>query len=176
MAQAKGSRMSGDNPDWFCVARLGASHGVRGDLKVEALTEDAQTLRSLKSFHKGAAGEAVSLKLIRPHKTGFIGHIDGINSPEAAKAWNGVELYVPRDALPALEGEDHYHADLIGMAVKSEDGDVLGEVIGVTNFGAGDILEISREKGVAMLPFTREAVLDVKVEDKEVIIDSDFLT
>ena len=74
-----GSRISGDNPDWLCVARLGAPHGVRGDMKVEALTQDPQTLRGLKSFHKGADGELVSLRLVRPNKGGFIGHIEGID-------------------------------------------------------------------------------------------------
>ena len=175
MAHAKGSRLSGDNPEWLCVARLGAPHGVRGDMKVEAMTEDAETLRSLKRVHKGPGGEPVALKLIRPHKGGFIGHVDGISSPEAARAWNGQELYAPREALPELDGDDHYHADLIGMAVTSEAGEALGDVIGVANFGAGDILEISREKGVSMLPFTREAVLDVRAEEKLIIIDSDFL-
>lgn len=175
MAHTKGSRTSGDNPDWLCVARLGAPHGVRGDMKVEAMTEDAATLRSLKTLHKGPDGEKVTLKLIRPYKSGFIGHVDGVNSPEAAKAWTRVELYVPRDALPELDDDDHYHADLIGMMVVSEAGEALGEVIGVTNFGAGDILEISRGKGASMLPFTREAVLDVRPEEKQIIIDSDFL-
>jgi len=144
-------------------------------MKVEAMTEDAATLRSLKTFHKGPGGEQVTLRLIRPHKMGFIGHVEGVESPEAAKAWTRVELYAPRAALPELEDDDHYHADLMGMAVLSEEGETLGEVIGVTNFGAGDILEISRGKGVSMLPFTREAVLDVRAKDKQIIIDSDFL-
>jgi 16S rRNA processing protein RimM len=80
---------------------------------------------------------------------------------DAAAALTNTRLYVPRGALPATaDGEEFYYADLLGMAVEDQAGAVLGTVVGVEDFGAGDLLEIAPAGGgpTAWLPFSREAV------------------
>jgi 16S rRNA processing protein RimM len=64
-----------------------------------------------------------------------------------------------RSALPAPTEEEFYHADLIGMSVVSDNGQDIGKVHAVHNFGAGDILEIQTSEGGSLdLPFTKAAV------------------
>ena len=77
----------------------------------------------------------------------------------AAEKLRGTALTVPRSALPALGEGEYYHADLIGLAAVSSEGEPLGEVIAVENFGAGDVLEIKRPTGKRfMVPMRVEAV------------------
>jgi 16S rRNA processing protein RimM len=91
---------------------------------------------------------------------------------EAAQAQRGLRLYVERDALPAPDEDEYYLADLIGLAVRSPDGDRLGTVKSVANFGAGDLLEIAPADGAPAwwAPFTREVVPEVLLAEGRVTI------
>ena len=66
---------------------------------------------------------------------------------EDAEALRGLDLYMPRDALPAPDEDEFYFADLIGLAAVSPDGEALGPIKCVQNFGAGDLLEIAPPDG-----------------------------
>lgn len=92
-----------------------------------------------------------------------------------------MDLYVPREALPAPEDEDtFYHADLIGLAVEDGTGARIGTVTALHDFGAGDILEYApslpgiRAKTL-MVPFTRDAVPVVDVKAGRVVIAEAFV-
>jgi 16S rRNA processing protein RimM len=89
---------------------------------------------------------------------------------EEAEALKGLELYVPRATLPALEEDEFYLADLIGLRVRTADGAELGRIRDVHNFGAGDLLEIEPADGPTWwLPFTETAVPEVRITDGFVV-------
>ena len=70
-----------------------------------------------------------------------------------------------RGALPETAAEnDYYQADLIDLEVR-QDGEVMGRVKAIQNYGAGDLIEVSREgkKQTVLLPFTREIVRVVDI-------------
>ncbi|MEJ2377061.1 MAG: ribosome maturation factor RimM, partial [Pseudolabrys sp.] len=83
------------------------------------------------------------------------------------------DLFVPRARLPAIEEEDtFYHADLIGLAAVTAEGESVGTVSAVHNFGAGDIVEIAPTAGgqTLMLPFTQDAVPEVDLKAKRIVV------
>ena len=84
----------------------------------------------------------------------------------------GARLYIPRERLPAPEADEFYLADLIGLAAASPNGEALGRVKSVHNFGAGDLLEIEPPNGAATwwAPFTSEVVPDVRLAEGLVVI------
>jgi 16S rRNA processing protein RimM len=84
--------------------------------------------------------------------------LKGVDDRDAAVALRGVELYVSREQLPKLvQEDDFYYADLIGLKVVSAEGERLGDVTAVHNFGAGDLLEING----SFYPFTKQVVPQV---------------
>jgi 16S rRNA processing protein RimM len=104
--------------------------------------------------------------------------VKGVSDRNAAEALNGIELFAARNAFPPPEEEEFYYSDLIGLRVENEGGDVLGSVIALHNFGAGDILEIApprdtRDRTTAMLAFTRALVLVVDVAAGRIVVASD---
>ena len=104
-------------------------------------------------------GRVFEIERLRPSKGVVIAKFRGIDDRNAAEALNGVELFVERSALPPAEAGEYYHADLIGLEAVDADGQPLGRVVAVENFGAGDILEIAPPDGVSLLvPFTDAAV------------------
>ena len=80
-----------------------------------------------------------------------------------------------KDVLPELAEDEYYHADLIGLDVIEKDsGRSLGNVSGIYNFGAGEILEIKMSGGgkLEMIPFTRQYVPDVRIKEGCIIVES----
>jgi 16S rRNA processing protein RimM len=91
----------------------------------------------------------------------------------AAEALRGQLLSVPRAELPPLEQDEYYHADLIGLPCVSAEGEALGAVAAVENYGAGDLLEIERPDGRrTLIPF-RPGIADL--EEGRVVADPAFL-
>ena len=88
---------------------------------------------------------------------------DGVADRTAAEAMRGQLVEVDRDSLPDLDDGEFYYADLIGLTCFSTDGDTIGSVLSVENFGAGEVLEIELAAGGrAMVPF-RDGIADLVV-------------
>jgi 16S rRNA processing protein RimM len=75
--------------------------------------------------------------------------------------------------LPEPDADEFYHADLIGLAVQDLDGETLGRVKAVQDFGAGDLLEVAGEAGVIFIPFTKAAVPHVDLKAGRITADPD---
>jgi len=106
------------------------------------------------------------------NKGALLVHVAGVDDRDAAQALKGLELYVPRDALPEPEEDEFYHADLIGLRVELEDGTVIGSVRAVHDFGAGDVIELDGERPwrAVMLPFDAETVPVVDVAAGRMVV------
>ena len=137
------------NPDRpVTLAAIAGAHGVGGEVKLKLFTDD---LSAFRSFNDGT----LTIKSLR----GNIARFGEIADRTAAERLRGTALTVPRGSLPALEDGEYYHHDLIGLPALSSDGEALGTVVAVENFGAGDVLEIERpDRKRFMVPMRPDAV------------------
>lgn len=164
---SKGRGNAIDRPVTLAVI-IGA-HGVMGEVRLKLFTED---LSPYKSFD--CASGPLTLKALRPGSNGAIARFAEIPDRNAAEAMRGTELTVPRSILPPLAEGEYYHADLIGLPCFSTDGDALGTLIAIENFGAGDVIEIERPDGKRfMVPMRPEAVPEWNAE--RLIVDAAFV-
>lgn len=116
-------------------------------------------VESLRRFHAFNDSALTLARLRDDGKGGAIARFAEVADRNAAEALRGTLLTVPRSALPPLGEGEYYHADLIGLSAVSTEGELLGEVIAVENFGAGDVIEIRRLTGKRfMVPMRAEAV------------------
>jgi 16S rRNA processing protein RimM len=156
----------------ICVARLGAAHGIRGEVKLWSFTADPAAVADYGPFET-ADGRVVEIVTLRPAKDFFVARLKGIADRTAAEQLRNVELFVPRERLPApQDGDEFYHADLIGLAVVDQNGAALGSVVALHNFGAGDIIEVRRAESreTVMLPFTQATVPEIDVVGGRVVV------
>jgi 16S rRNA processing protein RimM len=153
------------------VARVAGAFGVKGEVRLTAYTADPMALLAYRDLQRESGAVGLTLLGGRPHKGGIVGRAKEIETREQAEAMRGLRLYVPREALPEPHDEDEYYLiDLIGLAVETPDGAPLGVVRNVQDFGAGDLLEIQPPGGASWwLPFTREAVPEVRLSDRKII-------
>ena len=124
------------------LAVIIGAHGVAGEVRLKLFGEGVDTLKSYEGFD--AAGRRLTLKSVRPGPNGAVARFVEIGDRSSAEALRGTELTVPRSALPPLGEGEYYHADLIGLPCFSSDGEGLGHIVAVENFGAGDIIEVER--------------------------------
>ena len=156
----------------ICVARIGAAHGVRGAVKLWTFTEDPFAVEAYGPLSTRDGGRHFEVASAREAKDHLVVTFKGIATRDEAERLNGLELYVPREKLPATEDGEYYHADLIGLDAVTTADQPLGRVIAVHNFGAGDIIEIAPESGTTiLLPFSNAVVPTVDVAGGRVVIE-----
>ncbi|MFG1418805.1 ribosome maturation factor RimM [Xanthobacter sp. V0B-10] len=162
------------------IARIGAPHGVKGEVRLFIFAEDPEALLDYAPLTDAEGRRAFTLTALRPAKEHFVARIKGVDDRTAAEALTNVDLYVPRDLLPETEDEDtFYHADLLGLRVENEAGETIGTVTALHDFGAGDVLEYTPAAAARgrtlMVPFTRLAVPVVDVAAGRVVLAADFI-
>jgi 16S rRNA processing protein RimM len=153
------------------LAAIAGAHGIRGEVRLKLF---AESLESLSRHEAVLVGERqLTLKSVKASGGTAVACFAEIADRGAAEALRGQLVSVPRAALPPLEEGEYYHSDLIGLICQSPEGEPLGTVVAVENYGAGDILEVERpDGGRFMVPF-RDGVADLK--DGRMVIDPVFL-
>lgn len=157
-----------DNP--ILMARIGAPHGVRGEVRVKSFAADPVALGDYGKLFD-AQGRKFEIKAARPSKTVLVVKFAGVNSREAAEALNGVELFVDRSALPEPEEDEFYYSDLIGMTVTDAAGEPIGALRAIEDYGSGDVLEITLAKGGSeLVMFTRDNVPEIDMDARTITV------
>jgi 16S rRNA processing protein RimM len=154
------------------LAAIAGAHGIGGEVRLKLFAEGIESLQRHTAVQVG--GRQLILKSVKAGGGMPIARFAGIGDRTAAEALRGTLITVPRSALPPLEEGEYYHADLIGRPCESAEGEPLGRVAAVENFGAGDIIEIEKPDGKrVMVPF-RAGIADLA--DNKIIVDPLFLT
>lgn len=147
------------------MGRIGAAHGIKGEVRITSYTDDPLSIADYDPLDTDRKGLTVSIAKARLAKNVVIATLKGVTDRNQAEKLNGVSLFVARERLEAPDEDEFYHADLIGLEVRLDDGSVLGEVTAVTNFGSEDLLDVKlKETGKSVyLAFTRAVVPQVHV-------------
>ncbi|KZD07914.1 ribosome maturation factor RimM [Oceanibaculum pacificum] len=152
------------------------AQGIRGQLRIRSFTGEPDALFGygplLGRRRDGEEGRRLTLRRTGQAKDVVLAAVDGIADRTTAEGLKGLRLYIERSALPALEEDEYYHADLLGLAVELVGGGRLGTVKAVHDFGAGDMLEIADAAGrTKFVPFTRKAVPVVDLPAGRLVAD-----
>jgi 16S rRNA processing protein RimM len=153
------------------LAAVAGAHGIGGEVRLKLFAESVEGIARHELVRVGE--RQLTLRSVKPGGGGAIARFAEIADRNAAEALRGALVTVPRSALPPLEEGEYYHADLIGLPCETQEGEPLGQVVAVENFGGGDILEIDQPGGRrAMVPF-RPGVADLA--DGKIKVDPIFL-
>jgi 16S rRNA processing protein RimM len=155
--------------DRVLVGAITGAHGIRGEVKLRSFTEDPAAIASYSPLET-AKGAKIEIVKVRPRKDGLIAILKGVADRNAAEALRGTELFVPRERLPEPEDDEVYVHDLIGLPVHLADGSLLGEIVDVADYGAGDLIDVKVEgrKDTVLIPFAGQYVLET-AEDRIVV-------
>jgi 16S rRNA processing protein RimM len=152
---------------------IAGSHGVSGRVRVKPFTDDPVAIGDYGPVLVG--GGSHEIKVTGTSKGQVIVALEGIKDRDAADALRGAELSVTRVALghPEEDGEGWYYTDLVGLKVETADGELLGTVEAVHDFGAGDLIEIVPVAGgeTVMMAFNESNVPVVDLGGGRLVAD-----
>ena len=153
------------------IGRILGPQGVRGGLKVKSFTAIPQSLSAYGPVTTDN-GHHLILQITSVNAKGLaIVRVKGVDTRDAAEALRGLTLYVARESLPEVDDGEFYHADLLEMTVKDQDGAQLGRLVAIHDFGAGEIAELAPCKGpTIMVPFGGDRLIAVDIEAKELCL------
>ncbi|HEX2652673.1 MAG TPA: ribosome maturation factor RimM [Xanthobacteraceae bacterium] len=174
MNSALPSSSQAKDRDQVLVARIGAPHGVRGEVRLWTFTVDPMAILGYGVLCSQDGTQRFEIEAVRPGKGFLVARLKNVSDRNAAERLTNLDLYVPRDRLPPSDDEEaFYQADLIGLGVDDLGGHRLGTVIAVHNFGAGDLLDVQFDTGgpSVLVPFTKAIVPLIDIKGGRLVID-----
>ena len=165
--------------DLVIVGRVRRPHGVHGELLIEVMTNEPDAVyasgrRVFGGTVEGDAGDDAPVLTVtdtRPFKDGLLVRFREISDRTQAAMWNGRHLLVPEDELvPLAEGQVYVH-ELKGMTVELSSGERVGMVTDVFEVPQGLLLDVARDRGAVLVPFSGDIVTAVDRERRVVRID-----
>jgi 16S rRNA processing protein RimM len=153
------------------VGVFGAPHGVRGEMRLKSYMQDPLGIADHGPL-SDAAGRAYEITAARLLKEDvLVVRVKGVADRDAAQKLTNEKLFLSRAKLPPPEEDEFYCRDLIGLRAETPEGVLIGTIVAVPNYGAGDILEIAPPAGETVLyPFTRAIVPEVDLAGGKVTV------
>lgn len=154
------------------MGRIGAPFGVRGWIKVQPFTEELDGLLNFPIWRLGQNGRWGKRKLLEGavHGKGLIARIAGCEDRTAAEQLCGLEVAIPREALPATKENEYYWSDLTGLDVVNLQHEMLGTVDEVLETGGNDVLVVLGEYK-RLLPFVPAVIREVNLAQGRIFVD-----
>lgn len=155
--------------DKIKIGKIVNTVGLKGEVKVYNYSDRSEIYEN--TSHIYVENDLTAVESVRVQKNMVILKLEGISDRDRAEALRGRELYVTEEDLPELPQGQYYVRDIIGMAVREENGTFLGEVTDVIQNTAQDIFEVKKQGGKKVLiPKVDEFVLNIDIEKKEILV------
>jgi 16S rRNA processing protein RimM len=156
------------------MGRIVAPYGIYGWLKIQPDTEMLDGLLDYPDWWLGREGQwqKYEVETARVHSNTLLVKLKGVTDRDAAFAFKGRQVAVPREQLPEPEENAYYWSDLIGLQVKNLQDVDLGKVAELFETGANDVMVIKGERE-RLLPFIAQVVLDVNLDAGTMLVDWD---
>ena len=148
------------------VGAVTATHGIRGEVKVFPTTDDSRRFKKLKEVlvEKDKGFETLHIRGVRFMKNLVLlsfQEYDNINQVEYLK---GKELFVPRKDAVALEENEYFISELLGLQVCDEENRPLGVLQDVIATGANDVYVVRDLSGKDLLvPAIADCIRNVDI-------------
>lgn len=161
--------------EFYNVGKIVNTHGIRGEVRVMATTDFIkERFAPEKKLYLQTAGEPLELTVekARQHKcfvlVKFVGY-DNINDVEK---FRDHELLVSGEDQQPLEDGQYYYRQIIGLTVKTVDGEDLGKIKEIMSPGANDVWVVDRPgKDELLLPVIDDVVKKVDLANQQVIVE-----
>ena len=155
------------------VGVISSTHGVRGEVKVFPTTDDVKRFKKLKKVILDTGREHMPLEVesVKFFKQFAILKFKGIDNINDIEKYKGKSLLVDRENAVKLRKDEYFIADMIGLQVFTEDGELFGSLKDVMETGANDVYVIDSQKhGEVLVPAIKQCILDVDIENQKMTI------
>lgn len=163
------------NPEQLIsIARIARPQGIRGEVIADILTDFPARFADLDEvilLRDGKVFGMLNLEQYRFHKGRVLLKFAGYDDPDKADELRGTSLVIHRDELVELEEDEYFLFDLEGCEVVTIEGQALGTVAKVEDFGAAPLLVVRNQAKEFLIPLTREICPDVDTDNKKIVVN-----
>lgn len=146
------------------IGKIGAAHGVRGDMKVYPLTDFPDRFNTIKKAF--IDDKEINIISTRYQNNFVVMKVKGVNSREEVARYTNKLLKINRSDVPPLNEGEYYSFDIIGLKVINQDDIVLGEIIEILKTGSNDVYITKTPEGKQLLiPALKKVVTEINIED-----------
>jgi len=160
----------------IAIGRIRSPHGVRGYLKIQSFSGEIEHFLSLKDIvlKYKTAERIFSIIDIKRFGASLLLKLRGIDTPEEGKRYSGWEIWVDKTYASPLASGEYYIYQMIGSSLIFNN-NTVGIIIGVTDNGISDLLEVKGDKGSFIIPFTNEFVGNVNLKEHTIELKDERL-
>jgi 16S rRNA processing protein RimM len=157
---------------YVAVGQIVGAHGIRGEVKVELLTDHPERYDPGRSLYMEDPPGVMRVHVngSRPHKGFMLVQLAEVRDRTAAQALQGRLLLIADSEIMPLSEHENYLHDLIGLEVVAEDGRPLGRVVEILSTKANDVYVVAGEDGEVLLPALREVVTEVDLGARRMLV------
>jgi 16S rRNA processing protein RimM len=174
-------------PEYAIVGLIRKAQGIRGEVVIEPLTDkpDVVFASGSRVFAGTADGDLAIIRDVKgeeetptltvagskPFKKGLIVQFEELQDRDSAELWRGRYLLAPFSELPALQEDQVYLHDLMGMSVVSGTGEQLGVVTTFYELPQGIMLDVQTARGSVMIPYRPEIIVRTDIEARTIVVN-----
>jgi 16S rRNA processing protein RimM len=96
----------------------------------------------------------------------------GINDPETALKYRGSILSADKSLLPALQEEEYFYEQIIGLTVYTTDGNIIGKVTDIFETGSNDVYVVKGSNKEYLIPAILDVIKEIKLEEEKIVIQT----
>jgi len=173
--------------EYAIVGLIRKAQGIRGEVVVEPLTDKPDVIFASGSrvFAGTTSGDLAAANIeggveeppkltiasSKPFKKGLIVQFEELSDRDSAELWRGRYLLAPFSELPALEEDQVYLHDLVGMRAVSTTGTELGKVSTFYELPQGLVLDIQTTRGSVLVPYRPEIIVRADIAERTIVIN-----
>ena len=152
------------------VGQVLQTHGVRGQIRVQVLSDVPDRFDSGRTVHIGSSAFRITASTLSRYNHVLL-QLDGVSTREAAQSLVGQAITVPETAAPPLNEGEYFHFQLLGLRVLTEEHEELGRITEILETGSNDVYVVSGAGSEVLVPALLDVVRSVCLEEGLMIVD-----
>ena len=159
--------------EYFEIGQIVNTFGIKGFVKVNPFTDDMQRFEELHEVFVVKNKEMLKMQIeeIKYQKNVVLIKFKGIEDINMAEKYKGCYIKIKREDARKLPKDTYFIADLIGLTVYDENGNVLGKVDDIYNNKVHDIYVVKDDLGKQiLLPSTKEVIKQINVDENRIVV------
>lgn len=159
--------------EYIAIGAVARAQGLKGEIQVLPLTDEPVQFEELTIvfLSMGGSRKAHHVEKVRAAKNRFILKLEGIDDRTASELLKGALIERPIEELAPLAEDEYFIFDLLGLTVKTNDGQNLGKLVDVLDLPANDVYVVSSGTKEILIPAIKDVILKIDFANKEMIIN-----
>jgi 16S rRNA processing protein RimM len=159
--------------EYLSIGQIVNTHGIKGEVKVFPLTDDASRFDKLKEIYIESKDEMVKYQIesAKHLKNTVVLKLKGIDTMNDSERLRNLYIKVGRWDAVRLPKDSFFICDIVESEVYDIHGELLGKLVDVLNTGANDVYVVKDDKREILIPALKTVVKEINLQNKKIIVD-----